>query len=513
LKPVFRSFAFALITALYAITAGGQTPSKPAQTDTLGRTSPRSAVTAFLEACHGENYVKAAQYLDLSHISPRQRAQQAPQLAKDLQDLLNSDTRFNPLNLSQDPQGNLRDDPDPDLEHVATVTSNGREFTLDLRRVQQPNGPAIWLWDSATVARIPALVPVPSTESRIVARLPRFFVSVQLIDTPLWKWLALLIVAVTLTLVLELIFRFLRSSLQTLETRVNMPGRWAWLQAVLKPALVLLAVIVFRIAEEVIGPSALARERIGGVLLLVSVSALAWGLINLLDVFLARVDALLDPRQRVVSHSLIYLGRRVAHIVIVAVAALLVLSNWGYNVTTVIAGLGVGGIAVALAAQQTIANVFGGISVIGDNPVMIGDFGNFGGLIGTIEDIGMRSTRVRTLNRSVVSVPNASFAGMNLENYSVRDKMLFNPTLQVKRTTPKDQIRRCMNAIRDMLARNKAVETGPAPVRIGALASASFALEIFVYVLTSDLDEFYKIQADLLFALDDVIVSSGVELV
>ena len=94
------------------------------------------------------------------------------------------------------------------------------------------------------------------------------------------------------------------------------------------------------------------------------------------------------------------------------------LSNWGYNTATLVAGLGVGGIAVALAArEQTIANVFGGVSIIGDRPVGIGEFGKFGDFVGrTVEDIGMRSTRIRTLNRTVVSVPNSSFAGYNLKN-------------------------------------------------------------------------------------------------
>ncbi len=93
------------------------------------------------------------------------------------------------------------------------------------------------------------------------------------------------------------------------------------------------------------------------------------------------------------------MGRRTAKVAIFVIAAIIVLDNWGYNMTTMIAGLGVGGIAIALAAQGTIANVFGGVSVIGDHPVMVGDFGIFGGVLGTVEDIGMRSTRVRTLTK------------------------------------------------------------------------------------------------------------------
>src|ERR1700683_5314182 len=131
---------------------------------------------------------------------------------------------------------------------------------------------------------------------------------------------------------------------------------------------------------------------------------------------------------------MLHVGRPTANATIVVFGVLLVLSNWGYNTATLVAGLGVGGIAIALAAQQTLANVFGGVSIIGDRPVGIGEFGKFGDLTGTVEDIGMRSTRIRTLNRTVVSVPNSSFAGYNLENYSSRDKILFNPAFQIKRT-------------------------------------------------------------------------------
>src|SRR5207237_8568046 len=107
-----------------------------------------------------------------------------------------------------------------------------------------------------------------------------------------------------------------------------------------------------------------------------------------------------------------------------------VLGAWGYNVDTVLAGLGVGGIAVALAAQKTIENLFGGVSVISDKPVLVGDFCQFGGQVGTVEDIGLRSTRIRTLDRTVVTVPNSQFSTMTLENFSRRDRIWFHSMLR-----------------------------------------------------------------------------------
>jgi MscS family membrane protein len=501
---VNRTLALALLSASI-LPAATAPPSDP-----LHRENPRSAVTAFLEGCHQRDYTKAAEYLDVTRIPPRVRAQQGPQLAKDLESLLNSATSFDVLQLSQNPEGNLSDDPDSDIEHVTTITANSQHFTLELERQHPGTGPAIWLFSAATVAEIPKLVPIPSTESKIEARLPRFLVTTLLVDSPLWKWIALLLLAIVLAAILRLLVHLFNRAVRSL--RFAKSGAFAWIPAIVDPFLVLLGAIVFRLSEELIAPAALSRLYIGRALLLVVVSSFAWGLINLLDYLIVRLDRALDHRQRVVSRSVIYLGRRAVKTIVAIFAAILILDNWGFNMTTIIAGLGVGGIAVALAAQQTIANVFGGVSVIGDAPVMVGDFGNFGGVIGTVEDIGLRSARVRTLSRTMVSIPNSSFAGMNLENYALRDKILFNPTFTIKRTNAKDQIRQLLAAIADMLKQRKEVQVGPTPVRISAYSAASFTIEIFAYVLTSDIDEYYKHQAELYLALDDVIASSGVEL-
>jgi len=134
-------------------------------------------------------------------------------------------------------------------------------------------------------------------------------------------------------------------------------------------------------------------------------------------------------------------------------------------------------------------------------------------VMGTVEDIGLRSTRVRTLNRTVMSIPNSAFAGMNLENYAQRDKILFNPTLQIKRGTSTEKIRTLTAAIETLLKSHKDVETGPSPVRLTALTATAIAMEIFAYTLTDDINQFYKVEADLFLSLDATLASVGVELV
>ncbi len=137
--------------------------------------------------------------------------------------------------------------------------------------------------------------------------------------------------------------------------------------------------------------------------------AVAWALAVTVDVAADRWHSRLDPRQQAVSFSILPLGRQILKLSLYLAALLSVFTAWGYNTTTILAGLGVGGLAVALAAQKTIENLFGGVSVIGDRPVLVGDVCRFGDRTGTVMHIGLRSTRIRTPERTVISVPNAQF--------------------------------------------------------------------------------------------------------
>ena len=127
--------------------------------------------------------------------------------------------------------------------------------------------------------------------------------------------------------------------------------------------------------------------------------------------------------------SLVLLGQRVAKALVVIAAGLAVLGVLGFNLTTALAGLGIGGLAIGFGAQKTIENLFGGISLLGDEVIRVGDTCNFNGRVGTIEDISLRSTRIRTVERTELSIPNGALATMNIENLSRRDKFLFNPNL------------------------------------------------------------------------------------
>jgi MscS family membrane protein len=169
-------------------------------------------------------------------------------------------------------------------------------------------------------------------------------------------------------------------------------------------------------------------------------------------------------------------------------------------------------LAIALAAQKTIENLFGGVAVITDRPVAVGDFCRFGKQVGTVEDVGLRSTRIRTLDRTLVTVPNAEFSAMTLENFSKRDKMWFHLTLNLRRDTLPDQVRSLLQSITRALKEHPKVETGALPVRFIGVGTYSLDLEVFAYVLTSNDDEFLQIQQELLLWILDAVQSAGTAL-
>ena len=489
-------------------------PAATAATDKLGRSNPRSAVTAFLEACQRQDYATASQYLDLRHLAARNREEQGPDLAKRLDAALNSAPDFDVSELSRNPEGDSSNNDNPPSEPVATLNQDGETYTLRLERVTlQPGGPSVWLFSPDTVVAVLRLNPATSTPPWLAHYLPAFLISVAFLQTPLWKWLSLLLAALILISLSRQLDRLLAPIFHTASQRLIPRAHWALTEAVIRPIRLFLSTVVLRIVVGTVRPSAIAGIYIGRALELLVVWSIAWCLLRIVDLFLNRVESSMAARHEFSGRSILRLGRRTACVTIVIVAILMILSSWGYNTATLVAGLGVGGIAVALAAQQTIANIFGGVSVIGDRPVAIGDFGKFGDLIGTVEDIGMRSTQVRTLNRTLVSVPNATFAGSNLENYSVRDKILFNPTFQIKRSTPDEEVWHLIEQLQKALEKHPSAEVGPTPVRLTGLTAAAFNIEIFCYVLTPDIDRFYKIQGELLLAINDALQSEHLELV
>jgi MscS family membrane protein len=179
-------------------------------------------------------------------------------------------------------------------------------------------------------------------------------------------------------------------------------------------------------------------------------------------------------------------------------------------VTAVIAGLGIGGIAIALASQKSVENLLGGVMIALDQPVRLNDTCRFkNDLVGTVEDIGLRSIKVRALDRTLIAVPNAEFASIILENFSKRDKHLIKTTLGLRHETTPEQIRHVISDIKRLLQRQATVDADSARVRLLQFSLNSIDLELFAYVNTVDWNRFLEIREAIYLEVMDILTQNG----
>ncbi len=487
-------------------------PASPsANTDPLDRDSPQSSVVAFLEAAHAHNYAKAWRYLDLRSMPEDRRLAGGTELARELETILDRDTQFDVGNLSRSPEGDVADNLAPNRDRVDTFHVNGKTLELDLERVTLHSGLRVWLFSSDSIANIPEIAQM-TDNSAIERHLPLPLVNFQLIGTPVWRWIGLVLLAFALAAFSKLLSRVALWLTQQVVKRLAPTWDLSLLQTFLGPLRLLLSVSLFRAGMEWFEPSALLRLYLGRVLALLFFWGIFWLCAVIIDAIVRHLRTRLEAKHRAFSYSVLPLSGRIAKIVLFALIVAALLTAWGYNTTTLLAGLGIGGVALALASQKTIENLFGSVAVISDRPVSVGDFCKFGTTTGTVEDIGLRSTRVRTLDRTLVTVPNGSFSTMTLENFDRKDKTLFHVVLNLRRNTTPDQVRTLLQSLTKLLKDNAKFETGPMPVRFVGIGTYSLDIEIFMYVRTLDGDEFNKIQQDLFLAILDAVEAAGTAL-
>jgi MscS family membrane protein len=181
----------------------------------------------------------------------------------------------------------------------------------------------------------------------------------------------------------------------------------------------------------------------------------------------------------------------------------------GIPVYGIVAGLGVGGLAIALAAQPTIENFIGGLSLFADKPIRVGDFCRYGSDEGTVETIGIRSTGIRGRDRTLTTIPNAVLSKMALVNSDLRDQMLIRCVLGLRCETSPEQLRYLLVRIREMLLVHPRVDPDPARVSLVSFGASSLDIELFAYVKTTDREEFFSLRQDIFLRVMDIIEQSG----
>lgn len=269
-----------------------------------------------------------------------------------------------------------------------------------------------------------------------------------------------------------------------------------------------LAAVVLLLPEE---PVDLRRFIFNGLEVALAV-ALTWIAFKLLDVLAGIFDRMTGRTESRLDDQLVPLLRKTLKVFIAVVVAVMVLQNLGYSVTSLIASLGIGGLALALAAKDTVANFFGSIVVFTDQPFHVGDWVEFGEVEGVVEEVGMRTTRIRRFDKSLASVPNQTFTQKTLINHSVRPIRRLKVTVGLSYETTPSEMRAFLARVRGLLAERETFEQESWVVHFTGFNDSSLDVLVQAYTVTTVWTEFLEAQEELLLAIMNVVEELGLEI-
>jgi len=216
-----------------------------------------------------------------------------------------------------------------------------------------------------------------------------------------------------------------------------------------------------------------------------------------------------DAKDRGGALSLVSITTKAAKVLLVIFGFIVVLGQLGLEVSGIIAGLGIGGVAVALASQKTLENLFGSFTIGVDRPLHMGDFVKIDDLVGTVEQIGLRSTRIRTLDRTLVTMPNGRLSDMRIENYSARDRLRLHAKISLVFSTSPAALRRIMEEMRGYLAERPAIYPDAIHVNFIGFGESALTIEVMAWVDTREWTEFLTWREETLLGLMEIVEKNG----
>ncbi|HWI70290.1 MAG TPA: mechanosensitive ion channel family protein, partial [Nitrospiraceae bacterium] len=469
--------------------------------DTLGRGTPRGTVLGLLKAFRNRNTGLAALYLN----TPL-RGADAEALASQLAAVIDRRLPARLNEISDNPEGSRQDPLNLDEDLIGVIQTANGNLDILVERVDRGKAGKVWLFSGKTLASIPDAFQELS-ESALERFLPDFMVRTRVADIPIFEWVALFVGMPFLYLLTGLLNRILSLAVGIVLRRLTRNPALTNPRILRPPFRLLLLALTIRWLVSKVPLPLFARQFWSTTALMIVVVACMWLLMLLNE----SGERFLVKRRRSLSGvaSALRLVRRLIDGLIIFAGLLFTLHHFGINPTATLAGLGVGGIAVALAAQKTLENVIAGVSLIADQAVRVGDVLNLGDIQGTVEAVGLRSTRIRTVGRTLVSLPNGQIANMRLETLSVRDRFLFQPVVGLHYETTAVQLRSFIAGVRTLLSGHDNVDLASVRVRFVRFGASSLDVEIFAYVFASDWNNFLEIQEELLYGIMDIVQKAG----
>jgi MscS family membrane protein len=473
--------------------------------DPLGRDTPRGTILGFIKATDRNDFVTAVRYLQ---VTSRQKPA-AETLARDLNELMGRYFSRPMAMISDSPDGTAESEQPPDRERVGSLKINDKKVDVLLVRVADPQSGRIWLISSETLAEVPELFDAIQ-ESWLDRVMPDLLLNHAVFSISLAQWM---VWAASLAAPLLLFWFASGVSVGIVKRTVeNGPRRTlieSWYSALRWPMVFILAIIVHLLVVYSLGLSLTSRiilSRIAFVLLIIGV---AWLLRRMITLSFERARSQMQLRGDTGTQSLILLAERLLRVAIVLVAIFSILSVVGVDTKTALAGVGIGGVAIAFGAQKTVENLLGGIFLLTDKALAVGDTCRVGDRMGTVEDITLRSIRLRTPEQTLLSIPAGALSQSNIENFATRSKIPVHTTLDLRYGTTTEQLKSILEMIRRLLAENPKLESDTASVRLTSYGAKSIQLELFANVRTRNDREFAAVREDLLLQIGKVLEASG----
>lgn len=485
--------------------AASPPPKAPAPSnDPYGRNTPRGTLLGFLKAAHVGNWNSAALYLQLE---PAERQKSGMKLSQQLKDVLDHDYGLDVSKVSDRETGVQADQFPAGQERIGTLqTPDGRQG-LTLVRLPVEEGKPIWLFSKATLVNLPALRR-SSSVSQFEDKLPPFLVQTSYLGIALWKWIVWLVLYPALFAGLWLLLWAAGQLLKLVGRTVKgkaLPrrafGLWGWLLVIMLHWLVMRSIGMPVLLAHYF--NILLAFAVIVVLLRLAMRSVDW----VGNLMIRQITA----QNRTFARSISGLIRGIVKVALVLIAIFLMIWKLGLDLNSALAGLGIGGLALALGAQKTLENLIGGVMVLTDRVLQVGDRCQVGDKVGQVEDFSLRSTRIRTLDGSLLDVPNGFIATISLDNQSNRKRFLLNQVIRLRYDTPAEKVRRCLETLRGLLYAHPRLDPADRRVVLLGFGASCLELEVNVYVLASLYDEYYQIRHELLFLIMDALEAEGMQ--
>ena len=455
--------------------------------DSFGRDTPRNTVQGFIAALGENDYLLASNYLNLS------KSDNPTTMVRQFKQALDAGGRFQAdLQINNTPEGNLTDQLPPSQENVGVIKVSDTSIPLLLERVVSKQGEQYWQFSSETLSSIPEAI--ENYEPTLVSRYTiASLEGKKLFDYQLADLVAALMITISSFLftyiAVWLLYHLLAITYPRLrDVALPLPDKVILPLAVVIMALILSEVMVYA------GVSVTLREPVNRFAEIASWVAITWLLLRIIDALFTRAVNLSYKKNHTERVSILGLLRKVVKALLLIFAVIVTFGNLGFDLTTGIAALGVGGLALALGAQKTIENLVGSVVVVADSPVRIGDYCKFGTYEGTVIDIGIRSSRVRTLTRTIVTVPNGDFSSMQIENFTSRDMFRFLHQLYIKRTADINVVFKMVNHLDKFLDEHELTNQEWNQVNILELRQDCYIIQLQAYINATGIIEFYEKQ-------------------